>query len=43
VVDLAPTLSFLLGLLPPALSEGRVLDEALQDGEPPQTRGVVTR
>jgi len=30
VVDLAPTLSWLLGILPPALSEGRVLDEALK-------------
>jgi predicted AlkP superfamily pyrophosphatase or phosphodiesterase len=29
VVDIAPTLSFLLGILPPALSEGRVLTEAL--------------
>jgi predicted AlkP superfamily pyrophosphatase or phosphodiesterase len=28
LVDLAPTLSFLLGILPPALSEGRVLNEA---------------
>lgn len=27
VIDLAPTLSFLLGLVPPATSEGRVLDE----------------
>ncbi len=27
VIDLAPTLSFLLGTIPPALSEGRVLDE----------------
>lgn len=31
VVDLAPTLSFLLGVLPPAQSEGRVLSEALAD------------
>jgi arylsulfatase A-like enzyme len=29
VVDLAPTLSFLLGVLPPAQSEGRVLTEAI--------------
>jgi predicted AlkP superfamily pyrophosphatase or phosphodiesterase len=29
VVDLAPTLSFLLGILPPSLSEGRVLHEAI--------------
>ena len=29
VLDLAPTLSFLLGILPPAKSEGRVLSEAL--------------
>lgn len=28
IVDLAPTLSFLLGVLPPSLSEGRVLHEA---------------
>ena len=31
VVDLAPTLSFLLGVLPPAQSEGRVLSEAIGD------------
>ncbi|MCA9544259.1 MAG: hypothetical protein KC613_07700, partial [Myxococcales bacterium] len=31
VVDLAPTLAWLLGVLPPALSEGRVLREALAD------------
>ncbi len=30
VVDLAPTLSFVLNILPPALSEGRVLAEALR-------------
>jgi predicted AlkP superfamily pyrophosphatase or phosphodiesterase len=30
IVDLAPTLSFLLGIVPPSLSEGRVLSEALQ-------------
>ena len=36
VVDLAPTLSLLLGVLPPALSEGRVLDEAI--AEPPPRR-----
>lgn len=29
VVDLAPTLSFLLGVLPPAQSDGRVLSEAI--------------
>jgi len=29
IVDLAPTLSFLLGIVPPSLSEGRVLSEAL--------------
>ena len=29
VVDLAPTLSFILGVLPPATNEGRVLVEAL--------------
>lgn len=28
VVDLAPTLAFLLGVVPPALSEGRILHEA---------------
>lgn len=27
VIDLAPTLSFVLGLVPPATSEGRILDE----------------
>ena len=31
VVDIAPTLSFLLGVLPPALNEGRVLKEILKD------------
>jgi predicted AlkP superfamily pyrophosphatase or phosphodiesterase len=31
VVDLAPTLSFLLGILPPAMSEGRILTEAIGD------------
>ncbi len=30
IVDLAPTLSFLLGIVPPSLSEGRVLSEALK-------------
>ncbi|MBS1962800.1 MAG: alkaline phosphatase family protein [Bdellovibrionales bacterium] len=30
IVDLAPTLSFLLGTVPPSLSEGRVLSEALK-------------
>ena len=30
VVDLAPTLSFLAGVLPPALSEGRALSESLR-------------
>jgi predicted AlkP superfamily pyrophosphatase or phosphodiesterase len=29
VRDIAPTLSFLLGIIPPALSEGRVLNEAI--------------
>lgn len=29
VIDIAPTLSFLLGIVPPAYSEGRVLSEAL--------------
>ncbi len=29
-IDLAPTLSFLLGIVPPSLSEGRVLSEALR-------------
>jgi hypothetical protein len=32
MIDLAPTLSYLLGVLPPALSEGRVLTEALIAG-----------
>lgn len=30
VVDIAPTLSFILGVLPPALNEGRVLSSALK-------------
>lgn len=30
VIDLAPTLSFVLGVLPPAMSEGRVLNETLR-------------
>jgi arylsulfatase A-like enzyme len=30
VVDIAPTLSYLLGILPPALSQGRVLSEAVK-------------
>jgi predicted AlkP superfamily pyrophosphatase or phosphodiesterase len=30
VVDIAPTISFLLGVLPPALSEGHVLSQALK-------------
>lgn len=29
VVDIAPTLSFILGVLPPAYSEGRILSEAI--------------
>jgi predicted AlkP superfamily pyrophosphatase or phosphodiesterase len=33
VVDLAPTLSFLTGTVPPSLSEGRVLSEALDSGQ----------
>jgi hypothetical protein len=32
MIDLAPTLSFLLGFTAPALSEGRVLHEAFRDG-----------
>lgn len=35
VIDLAPTLSYLLGVLPPSLSEGRVLTEALLDARWP--------
>jgi predicted AlkP superfamily pyrophosphatase or phosphodiesterase len=31
VIDIAPTLSFLTGVIPPSLSEGRVLDEILED------------
>ena len=31
VVDIAPTLSFLLGVIPPARNEGRVLSEAISD------------
>ena len=30
VVDIAPTLAFLLGIVPPAGSEGRILDEAFK-------------
>lgn len=30
VIDIAPTLSFILGVLPPATSEGRVLSEAIK-------------
>lgn len=30
VIDIAPTLSFLAGVMPPALSEGRVLAEAIK-------------
>lgn len=30
VIDIAPTLSFILGVTPPSLSEGRVLSEALR-------------
>lgn len=30
VIDIAPTLAFLLGVLPPALSEGKVLKQALK-------------
>ena len=30
VVDIAPTLAFLMGILPPALSEGHVLSQALK-------------
>jgi predicted AlkP superfamily pyrophosphatase or phosphodiesterase len=33
VVDIAPTLSFLLGLTPPAMSEGRILSEILTDSK----------
>jgi hypothetical protein len=38
VVDLAPTLAFLTGTLPPASSEGRVLSEALRTAEAPDPR-----
>lgn len=31
VVDIAPTLSFLMGIIPPASSEGKILKEALLD------------
>jgi arylsulfatase A-like enzyme len=31
VIDIAPTLSFLLGTIPPSLSEGRVLSESIQE------------
>ena len=29
-IDIAPTLSYLTGVLPPALSEGRVLHECIE-------------
>ena len=35
VVDIAPTLSHILGILPPALSEGRVLSESLKSSPHP--------
>ncbi len=31
IIDIAPTLSFITGVLPPAMSQGRVLSEALKD------------
>lgn len=34
-IDIAPTLSALLGIGPPAHSEGRVLEKALERGRPP--------
>ena len=39
VVDIAPTLSFLAGVLPPAMSEGRVLNEIVV-GSPHRSDGV---
>jgi predicted AlkP superfamily pyrophosphatase or phosphodiesterase len=36
VVDIAPTLTFLSGTIPPSLSEGRVLFEALKSEREPQ-------
>jgi predicted AlkP superfamily phosphohydrolase/phosphomutase len=38
-IDVAPTLSLLLGIDPPAQSTGRVLDAALADGVSPLTQG----
>lgn len=35
VIDLAPTLSFITNVMPPALSEGRVLNEALKKNPEP--------
>lgn len=34
MIDLVPTLSFLLGIVPPAFSEGRVLHEVFRDAAP---------
>jgi hypothetical protein len=35
-IDIAPTLSWLMGVLPPSLSEGRILTEALKDATAPK-------
>jgi predicted AlkP superfamily pyrophosphatase or phosphodiesterase len=43
ITDLAPTLAFLVGVLPPNLSEGRVLSEALLPREGKTTNGVPKR
>jgi predicted AlkP superfamily pyrophosphatase or phosphodiesterase len=32
IIDIAPTLAFILGIIPPALSEGHVLKESLKTG-----------
>jgi len=37
-IDIAPTLAFLTGVIPPALSEGRVLDEMLGGASPGKSK-----
>jgi arylsulfatase A-like enzyme len=37
IVDIAPTMLHGLGIAPPAVWDGRVLTEALRDGDPPST------
>lgn len=42
IVDVAPTVLYLLGIAPPAHMAGRVLHELLDDGPPPQALVVTT-